>query len=61
MPDTQVTLLLPLRIALGSEHVTSTTVPECTGNFAVVSIVLANSVLIPVQPELKITVLKVFH
>ena len=45
----QVTSLLPVFIAPVSEHVTSTTVPGCTGNCVVVSSVLVHSVFSPVQ------------
>ena len=45
----QVTSLLPLFTASGSEHVTVTTVPESTGNSVVVRIVLIHSVFSPVQ------------
>ena len=45
----QVILLLPIKTASVSEHVTSTTVPGFTGNCVVVSIVLVHSVFSPVQ------------
>ena len=47
--DVQVTSLHPLLTASEYEHVTSTTVPELTGNCVVVFIVLAHSVFSPVQ------------
>ena len=49
VPDVQVTSLLPSLTASESEHVTSTTVPEFTGNCVVVFIELVHSVFSPVQ------------
>lgn len=45
----QATLLLPEFIAPKSEHVTSISVPGCTGNCVVVSSVRFQSVVSPVQ------------
>ena len=49
VPVTQVNSLLPSKTASDSEHVTSTAVPESTGNCVVVFIVLVHSVFNPVQ------------
>ena len=45
----QVTSLLPCWRAPGLEHEISTTVPGCTGNSVVVSIVLVHPAFSPVQ------------
>ena len=49
MSDEQVTLLLPMLMAEEFKHLTSTTVPELTGNCVAVSIVLTHSSLNPLQ------------
>ena len=49
VPVVQVTSLLPLLRAAGSEQVTSTTVPGSTGNLAAVSIVLFHPAFSPVH------------
>ena len=49
VPVEQVTLLLPLFTSSELEHVTSTTVPEFTGNCVVVSMVLVHPVFSSVQ------------
>ena len=54
VPEVQVTLLLPLLRASESEQVTSTTVPETTGNCVSVCIVLSHSAFSPVQPTVDI-------
>ena len=43
-----------------SKHVTSTTVPESTGNCVVVLMVFSHAVLRPVQPDSIVIVIKKF-
>ena len=49
VPDVQVASLLPLFLAPEYKQVTSTTVPESTGNVVVVFIVSVQSLLSPVH------------